>query len=298
MEIIKVIPRGFCKGVVRAINIAKKTRMQYPDKNIYILGMLVHNQYVIEALKQYGITTIENKNKSRMELLEEINEGVIIFTAHGIHEQVKIKAMEKGLICIDASCLDVLRTQQIVNEHLSLGFEILYIGKKNHPEASAVCDYNNHIHLIQNEDDINKLPNYSKVFVTNQTTMSYYDVHQLFTIIKSKYPFAIISDEICNATSTRQEAVHQLKDIDAFIVVGDKTSNNANRLAQIAKDNKIASVYLIDDVNDLDISQLTQLNRVAITAGASTPTYLINQVIEALEHNDTNKQDIDISKII
>ncbi len=298
MEIIKVIPRGFCKGVVMAINIAKQTKQKYPNKNVYILGMLVHNKYVIDALNEYGIISIESKYKTRMELLDEIEEGVVIFTAHGVHEKIKQKAMEKGLICVDASCQYVLNTQKIVNEYVSDEYEVLYIGKKNHPEASAVCDYNKHIHLIENTSDLEDLNHYNKVFVTNQTTMSAQDVHNLFQTIKQKYPHAIIADEICSATSTRQQAIRNLKNVDALIVVGDKSSNNANRLAQIAKDTGIKHVELIDDVNDLDIKTLLTLNRIAVSAGASTPTYLINQVIQTLSTQDTKKQKIDLTKII
>ena len=201
MEIIKVIPRGFCKGVVRAINIAKQTRDEYPEKNIYILGMLVHNKYVIEALEQYGIKTIENKAKSRLELLDDIPDGVVIFTAHGIHELVKEKALSKGLICVDASCLDVLRTQDMVKKHIQQGYKILYIGKKNHPEASAVCDYNSNIHLIEKETDIHELPHYDKVFVTNQTTMSASDVYELFNITKNNTPIPL--------SATKYATLHQ-----------------------------------------------------------------------------------------
>lgn len=297
MEIIKVLPRGYCKGVVRAINIAKKTALENTNQPIYILGMLVHNKYVIEALKEYHIITIDDKNKSREELLKEIDKGIVIFTAHGISPKVKKQAEEKGLTCIDASCLDVLKTQKIVANYLTKGYEILYIGKNKHPEASAICDDNDHVHLIESEFDIEKLPSYPKVFVTNQTTMSVHDVKHLFDLIQKKYQNVIISDEICNATRSRQEAVAQLEHIDALIVVGDKASNNANRLAQIAKE-KIPYVYLIDDVNDLDMESLNRFQKVAVTAGASTPTYLINQVIYCLENNIKEKQIIDKSKIL
>lgn len=298
MEIIKVTPRGYCKGVVRAINIAKEAAIKYPDKQVYILGMLVHNSYVIDALKKYNIITIEDKQKSREELLEQIEDGVVIFTAHGIHPKVKQMAEEKGLICIDASCLDVMRTQQIVEDHLTQGYEVFYIGKKNHPESSAVCDHHEHVHLIEKEEDIHHLPSYDKVFVTNQTTMSYYDVKHLFACIEQKYNNVLISDEICNATRTRQEAVASLEEVDALIVVGDKESNNANRLAQIAKERGIEHVYLIDDVNDLHMQEILQLDKVAITAGASTPTYLINQVLYCLENKIVEKQIIEKEKII
>lgn len=298
MEIIKVIPRGYCKGVVRAITIAKETAKKYPNKKIYILGMLVHNTHVIDALTQYGIHTLDDPTLSREQLLDQIDKGVVIFTAHGIHPKVKQKAIDKGLVCIDASCLDVLKTQDVVSLHLEKGYEILYIGKRNHPEASAICEHNHHIHLIEKETDIDNLPSFDNVFVTNQTTMSYQDVAFLFDCILKKYPHAIISDEICNATRTRQEAIAKLENVDGLIVVGDKSSNNANRLAQIAKEKGIQHVFLIDDINDLDVSYFSSLSKVAITAGASTPTYLIQQVIYCLENGIQDKQEINLDKIL
>lgn len=298
MKVIKAIPRGYCKGVVRAINIAKQTALANPDTPVYILGMLVHNRYVIEALEAYHITTIDDKKKSREELLDLIDEGIVIFTAHGVSQKVKKKAEAKGLVCVDATCFDVLKTQEIVTAYSAKGYEVLYIGKKNHPEACAVCEDNSHVHLIEKAEDIAALPDYDHVFVTNQTTMSCNDVASLFALIKERYRDVIISDEICNATRSRQEAVAALKGVDALVVVGDKASNNANRLAQIAAEQGIVHVYLIDDVNDLDIAQMQSYEAVGVTAGASTPTYLINQVIYCLEHNICEKQVIEKDKIL
>lgn len=303
MEIIKVTPRGYCRGVTRAIQLAKQTALMYPDKTIYILGMLVHNTYVIEALKLLHIKTIDDKKKSRMDLLDQIpQDSIVIFTAHGIAPAVIEKAKQKGLICIDASCPDVIQTQNVVQEALQQGDEVLYIGKRHHPEAEAVLALSSHVHLITNEENIQSLPAFHQVFVTNQTTMSIFDIETLFTCIKEKYPHANICEEICNATRIRQQAVADLKDqdIDVLYVVGDKHSNNSTRLATIAKEQGIPYVYLIDDVHGIDEDQLIHAKRVAITSGASTPTYLTKQVIAFLEGYETNKtkEAIDLSCII
>lgn len=301
MEVIKVIPRGYCKGVTRAIQLAKQTALTYPDKPIYVLGMLVHNSYVMQALNQLHIQTIDDKKKTRMELLDEIEDGVVIFTAHGISPQVKKKAADKGLICVDASCLDVVKTQDIVKEQLALQKEVLYIGKQYHPEAEAVVTMSPHIHLITTKEDLAALPAFDEVFVTNQTTMSIFDIEMLFAAIRQKYPQAQFSEEICNATRIRQQAVADLKGqgVDVLYVVGDKYSNNSNRLAQIAKDQQIPQVYLIDDVTDIDKAQLANAKKVAVTAGASTPTYLTTQVISYLENEQENTPPIvDMTKIL
>ena len=147
MEVVSITPRGYCKGVVRAITIAKKASQQ--KQPIYILGMIVHNQYIVNALERLGIQTIDHKGKTRLELLDEINEGTVIITAHGASDLVFEKAKNKGLHVIDASCLDVIKTHDLIKEKISLGYEILYIGKQGHPEAEgAISIDEDKIHLI------------------------------------------------------------------------------------------------------------------------------------------------------
>ena len=281
MEIITVNPRGFCKGVVKAIMIAKETAKQYPNQKITILGELVHNRYVVDALKDYRIESIESKDQTRFDLLDQVNEGIVIFSAHGISSNVVEKAKRKGLITVDASCEDVISTQNLIHTYLDQEYTILYIGQENHPEAEAICDINRErIHFIKNFDAINALDvNSDKIFVTNQTTMSILEIKDMLNSIKDKYPQAVISDEICNATRTRQEAILKLEDIDCLIVIGDPKSNNTKMLAKIGTNKGFENVYLVETVAGLLDKNLAQFNRVAITAGASTPSYLVNQVI-------------------
>ncbi len=281
MEIITVNPRGFCKGVVKAIMIAKETAKQYPNDKITILGELVHNRYVVDALKDYNVQTIESKGQTRFDLLDQVNEGIVIFSAHGISEKVVQKAKDKGLITVDASCEDVISTQNLIHTYLNQEYTILYIGQENHPEAEAICDINRErIHFIKDFDAIDVLNVHSdKIFVTNQTTMSILEIKDMLDQIKLKYPQAVLSDEICNATRTRQEAILKLENIDCLIVIGDPKSNNTKMLARIGSNKGIKNVYLVETVNELLDKDFSQFNRVAITAGASTPSYLVNQVI-------------------
>lgn len=304
MEIINVVPRGFCKGVVRAIELAKQTALKYPDRQITVLGELVHNKYVVEALRNNRILTVEDKSKSRLQLLDEINEGVVIFSAHGVSDEVIQRAEAKGLILVNATCDDVIHTQNLIREHLQEGFDILYIGQRSHPEAQAIAAMDiNRIHLITAIQDLNELTlGDSKVFVTNQTTMSQYDTHDLMSAIARKFPQADISNEICSATRLRQDAVKKLENVDCLIVVGDINSNNTTMLAKIGQEKGIRHVFRIESAEDLPIEIVKSCQRVAITAGASTPYFLIKQVNDfcsaLAEDRLPDRQRIDSSLIL
>ncbi len=282
MEIKRIVPSGYCKGVVNAINIAKKTKEKYKDKNVYVLGMIVHNSYVTKSLKQLGIITLDDTNKTKEELLDEIDNGVVIFTAHGSADSVKQKAKNKGLVCVDAACVDVNKNKETVINYLSKGYEVLYFGKKNHPEALAILSINKEkIHLITSKEDIDNLNINGNIVITNQTTMSYLELIDLFAYAKNKYPNILIEKEICNATSTRQKAVSEITDGDLLYVVGDVKSNNTNKLAQIGKKN-FKKVLLINNKDEINDDDLIGINKVYVTAGASTPPILIDEVMNYL----------------
>ncbi|MBO7677006.1 MAG: 4-hydroxy-3-methylbut-2-enyl diphosphate reductase [Erysipelotrichaceae bacterium] len=236
MEVKRVVPSGYCKGVVNAIKLAKQTRKDNPDEKIYILGMLVHNSFVSDELASLGIITLDDSVKSKEELLDEVDEGIVIFTAHGISDYIKEKAAAKGLKYVDATCVDVLKTQNIIKEYLKDGYEVIYFGKRKHPEAEAVLSISDKIHLVTSNEDIEKLDLHDrKLFLTNQTTMSYLELKDLIDKVKEIYPDIIIQKEICNATSSRQEAIAKLTDCDLLYVVGDSKSNNTKQLVDIGK---------------------------------------------------------------
>lgn len=303
MKILPLVPRGYCKGVVNAINIAKECAKKYPNQPITVLGMIVHNQYVVKALEQYNIKTLEAKGKTRMELLDQINEGVVLFTAHGISDAVIQKAKAKGLICVDASCSDVILTKKQVQQKIEEGYHVLYIGKKGHPEAEAIITSCNEITLISNQEEAQNLSiNKPKLYLTNQTTMSILEIKEIIEIIQQKYPHCLIEEEICSATRMRQEAVFNLKEADLLYVVGDPHSNNSTKLKSIALQNGIKEVRLIETCHQIKEEDLKEKQIIAITAGASTPTYLTQQVIQVLnEYSEThllNLPEIDLDKII
>ncbi len=282
MEIKRIVPSGYCKGVVNAINIVKKTKQEYPDKNIYILGMIVHNSYVSKQMNELGVITLDDSNKSKEELLDEINDGVVIFTAHGISDKIKQKAIDKGLISVDASCVDVIKNKELIKSYLNQRYDVIYFGKKKHPEAEAILSLSDKIHLVCTLKDIDDLVIANdKIFVTNQTTMSYMEVEDMLTYLKDKYPTCLIQKEICNATSSRQLAVTSIKDGDVLYVVGDVKSNNTNKLKKLGEKNFKKS-FLISNYKEINKKDLINQNKIYVTAGASTPPNLVDEVIKYL----------------
>lgn len=286
MEVKAIVPRGYCKGVIRAIQIAKNA-IDAPQP-ISILGMIVHNQFIVNALKDLGIQTIDEKGKTRLELLDSIDKGTVIITAHGASDDVFFKAKEKELHVIDASCLDVIKTHDLIKEKLCLGYDILYIGKNGHPEAEGAISIDKaHIHLITNKNDIDYLDKNKKYVMTNQTTMSLYDVYDLCEYAKEVLPSIEIEKETCTATKIRQEAISNIDDdVDIIFIIGDPHSNNTKKLANIASQKACKDVYMIESIEDLDIETLKGKKKAAVSSGASTPTSLTNQVISFLKQFD------------
>jgi 4-hydroxy-3-methylbut-2-en-1-yl diphosphate reductase len=293
MEVVKIAPRGYCYGVVDAMVIAQNA-VKDPNlpRPIYILGMIVHNNHVTEAFKDEGVITLDGKN--RADLLEDIQEGTVIFTAHGVSPEVVNRAKEKGLTVLDATCPDVTKTHNLIREKVKEGYEIIYIGKKGHPEPEgAVGVAPGHVHLVQTEEDVENLTlDAPKIIVTNQTTMSQWDVYDVMLKVKEKYEQTEMVQEICMATQVRQEAVaEQAKDCDLTIVVGDPRSNNSNRLAQVSEEIAGTKAFRISDLSELKIEWLENVERVAVTAGASTPTPITKEVIKFLEAYQTVEKD-------
>lgn len=287
-EIIEVAPQGFCGGVIQAIRKVNALLEQDPARPVTILGDLVHNEYVSRALQDKNVHIVESHGRTRKEMLDDVKSGTVVFTAHGVEDDLYDLARAKNLQVLDASCPFVLKTKDLVRQKMEENCCIFYIGKKGHPEAEAITQSAKNpedIFLIEKPEDI---PDgiEKPVFVTNQTTMSILDIQHLFDAILQKYPEANIHDEICNATRVRQQAILDLKDkdIDALIVVGDPGSNNTRQLENIGRMAGIPVVIRIETASALDLSQLPKNGRIAITSGASTPAALKNQVKELLEN--------------
>ncbi|MDF2924296.1 MAG: 4-hydroxy-3-methylbut-2-enyl diphosphate reductase [Paenibacillaceae bacterium] len=288
MEVIKISPRGYCYGVVDAMTLAVKTAQNLNvPRPVYILGMIVHNAHVTDYFKEEGVITLDGPN--RLEILEQIDQGTVIFTAHGVSPEVRRRAREKGLTVVDATCPDVTRTHTLIREKAAEGYHIIYIGKKGHPEPEgAVGVAPEQVHLIERLEEAEELTlSGERIIITNQTTMSQWDIKNIINCLIDKFPHAEIHNEICLATQLRQEAVaKQAIEADLTIIVGDPRSNNSNRLAQVSEEIAGVKAYRIADLGELDPQWLRGVHKVAVSSGASTPTPITKEVITYLEQYD------------
>ncbi|GCE19124.1 4-hydroxy-3-methylbut-2-enyl diphosphate reductase [Dictyobacter kobayashii] len=288
MEVIKISPRGYCYGVVDALTIARKaSKDETLPRPIHIIGQIIHNRHAIDELTGLGVVTLDGPNRS--EILEQVTEGTVIFTAHGVSPEVKRRAQARGLTCIDATCPDVTKTHDLVKDLVARGYYILYVGKKGHPEPEGVMgEIPGHVSLIEVEADVDALQltteQEQKIAISTQTTLSQWDTRRVIEYIKARYPHAEVHIDICAATQTRQEAVAaQARGADLTVVVGDPRSNNTNRLVQVSEELAGVPAVRIEDLSQLDPALLKGKKRIAVTAGASTPSQLTREVIRYLE---------------
>jgi 4-hydroxy-3-methylbut-2-enyl diphosphate reductase len=288
MEVIKISPRGYCYGVVDALQIVRQAAKDPSlPRPIHVIGQIIHNRHAIEELTSMGVVTLDGPDRAT--ILEQVKEGTVIFTAHGVSPLVKQRAQERGLHCIDATCPDVTRTHDLVRDLVAQGYYILYIGKKGHPEPEGVMgEIPGHVSLIETEADVDALAltaqQAAKIAVSTQTTLSQWDTQRVIQHIKTRYPHAHVHIDICPATQKRQEAVaEQAKRADLTIVVGDPLSNNTNRLVQVSQELAGVPAIRIEDLSQLKPEWLKGKKRVAVTAGASTPSQLTREVIRYLE---------------
>jgi 4-hydroxy-3-methylbut-2-en-1-yl diphosphate reductase len=284
VDVLKITPRGYCHGVVEAIRAAKQTAKERPGTKISMLGYLVHNTHVTDELRRHGIELVDADN--RLDGLEQVSQGTVIFTAHGVSPAVKEKAAQRGLSLVDATCSDVIVTHELVKDLAERGYDVVYIGRRGHPEPEGVMgEAPGRVHLVQDPEDVDQLDlRNDKIAVTCQTTLSIWDTAAMIKRVRDKYPQTEAYNEICRATQDRQEAaVEAARECDLVIVVGSERSSNSKRLVQVVRELAKKPAYLVDTVKDIKPDWLQGKHRVGVTSGASTPTQLTREVIEYLE---------------
>ncbi len=278
-EILLAEPRGFCAGVDRAIEIVERAIAKF-GAPIYVRHEIVHNTYVVNDLKQKGAVFIED--------LAEVPPGAtLVFSAHGVSRAVQDEAQARGFSIFDATCPLVTKVHVEVAKLAKEGYEFIMIGHKGHPEVEGTMgQLDQGIHLVEDSADVAKLPLdlHDKLAVVTQTTLSVDDTAEISSAIRQRFPHVREpkQQDICYATQNRQDAVKLLSpQVDVVIVVGSPTSSNSNRLRELAE--KLGtSAYMIDNADELKSEWFEGKNQVGLTAGASAPELLVEQVITKL----------------
>ena len=284
MYIILANPRGFCAGVDRAIDVVERT-LQLFGAPIYVRHEVVHNKYVVEDLKKKGAIFVD-------ELREIPDDATVIFSAHGVSQAVRSEATARKLKVFDATCPLVTKVHLEVTRYCVEGRETILIGHAGHPEVEGTMgqydmSMGGGIYLVEDQEDVEKLEvkNPDKLAIVTQTTLSVDDTKKVIDALRRRFPNIIgpRKSDICYATQNRQDAVKQLvNECDLILVVGSPTSSNSNRLQEIAEKKGVES-YLIDGPNEIDETWLIGKRAIGVTAGASAPELLVQQVIKQLK---------------
>jgi 4-hydroxy-3-methylbut-2-enyl diphosphate reductase len=279
-EILLAQPRGFCAGVDRAIDIVERA-LELHSAPIYVRHEIVHNRFVVEDLKRKGAVFIE-------ELDEAPAGGIVVFSAHGVSKAVRAEAEKRGLQVFDATCPLVTKVHIEVERMRAAGCEIVMIGHKGHPEVEGTLGQSNHgMYLVETTEDVLALQvaHPDKLAFVTQTTLSVDDAAEVAQALRTRFPHIQEpkKSDICYATQNRQDAVKVLAPAsDLVLVVGSANSSNSNRLREVAERMGITA-YLIDGPESIDPAWLVERQRIGITAGASAPELLVQQVIHRLK---------------
>ncbi len=278
-EILLATPRGFCAGVERAIEIVERALERY-GAPIYVRHEVVHNKFVVDGLRAKGAIFVDE--------LDEVPAGnTVIFSAHGVSQAVRHDAEARGLKVFDATCPLVTKVHIEVTRMREQGHEIIMIGHKGHPEVEGTMgQVEGGIHLVETVDDVASLQvaNPDKLAFVTQTTLSIDDASAIIAALKQRFPSIVgpRKDDICYATQNRQDAVKFMTpQVDAVLVVGSATSSNSNRLREVAALRGVPA-WLIDNADAIDPAWLEGKRRIGVTAGASAPEVLVEDVVARL----------------
>ncbi len=279
MDVVLANPRGFCAGVERAIEIVERA-LELHGAPIYVRHEIVHNKYVVEDLRAKGAIFVEE--------LDEVPAGaIVIFSAHGVAKAVRVDAERRGLKVFDATCPLVTKVHVEVAKMLREGFEVVMIGHRGHPEAEGTMGQSARgMHLVETVADVTALsPKSQKLAYVTQTTLSVDDAAAIIAALKARFPGIVgpKRDDICYATQNRQDAVKFMApQCDLVLVVGSPNSSNSNRLREVSE-NMGVPAYLVDSAADLKPEWIAGKRRIGITAGASAPQVLVDELVARLK---------------
>ena len=290
--LVRVRPRGFCAGVVRAVDIVELALEAYGSP-VYVHHEIVHNRYVVDQLRRRGAIFVET--------IEEVPVGaVLVFSAHGVPPRVRSEAKERQLKVIDATCPLVTKVHLEALKFAREGRLLILIGHRDHQEIVGTSgEAPDQTVVVGSVAEVDKLqvPNPDRLAFLTQTTLSLYDTQEIVARLRERFPSIVgpASDDICYATQNRQEAVEALaREVELILVVGSANSSNSNRLVEVAQRVGVAA-RLIEDANDIDEASLEGVKSIGLTAGASAPEVLVEQVSQRLSaFGFTNHRDLDL----
>ncbi len=291
LTVYMAAPRGFCAGVDRAIQIVEMALEKW-GKPVYVRHEIVHNKYVVDELKSKGAIFIKEVNEAPVD-------RPIIFSAHGVPKSVPLEAQRREMIYVDATCPLVSKVHIEADRHFENGLQIVMIGHAGHPETIGTMGQlpDGGVLLVENTEDVKNLTvrDPIKLAYVTQTTLSIDDTAEVVEALKVRFP-AIIGphkEDICYATSNRQAAVKEIApDVDALLVIGAPNSSNSQRLVEVAKKAGCKNSQLVQRATEINWDKLMDIKSIGITAGASAPEILINEVIEALKERFEVKTNI------
>ena len=286
MKVYLGVPRGFCAGVVRAVDVVELALKKYPHP-VYVKHQIVHNPNVVNSLEEKGAMTVED--------VDEIPEGsTVVFSAHGSPPEDFAKAKKRNLNVIDATCPLVTKVHNEAIKYANDGRRLVLVGHKGHQEVKGTMGQTD-MFLVNDRNEL-VMPDWDEdtpVTVLTQTTLSVDDTKRSIEEIKSKFSDVIVRNDLCYATTSRQAAVKQLcKLVELVLVIGAKNSSNCNRLREVAQAHGV-DAYLINGPEELDSSWLEGVENVGITSGASTPESMVQAVIESLGADEVERIDGD-----
>jgi 4-hydroxy-3-methylbut-2-en-1-yl diphosphate reductase len=290
--LVRVRPRGFCAGVVRAVDIVDLALEAY-GQPVYVHHEIVHNRYVVDQVRRRGAIFVES--------IGEVPEGaVLVFSAHGVPPRVRTEAQERQLRVIDATCPLVTKVHLEALRFAREGRTLILIGHRDHQEIVGTSgEAPDQTVVVGTVEEVDKLevPDPERLAFLTQTTLSLYDTQEIVARLRQRFPSIVgpASDDICYATQNRQEAVEALtREVELILVVGSANSSNSNRLVEVAKRAGVAS-RLIENADDIDASWLEGVKTLGLTAGASAPEVLVEQVSQRLSNcGFTNQRDLDL----
>lgn len=271
---------GFCFGVKRAVDTVYQQIEQYRGEKIFTYGPIIHNEEVIKDLRSHGVEVLNDEEE-----LKTADADVVVIRSHGVAKYIYDILEERGITCVDATCPFVKKIHKIVAEKSAEGSYIVIVGNGEHPEVQGIRGWaGEQVTVVQTPEDAERfeLPDKDqKVCIVAQTTFNYNKFKELVEIISKKRYDIVVLNTICNATKERQTEARQIAArVDAMVVIGDKRSSNTQKLFEICKE-ECLNTYYIQTLDDFDMNQLRSVETVGITAGASTP----NNIIEEVQNN-------------